>query len=98
MQEQKNYYIVIPVTELNVSQVFTFIAAENQNLCNIGNNCNTLQIIPNPSNPFLPCYRFELSETWFLYYETQLVAMQAEIHESAEAYLLVYPPTETEII
>lgn len=92
MQQEKNYYIVMPVTITNISSVYTFIETQNQNFCNIGNNCNTLQIIPNPSSPFFPCYRFELSETWFLFYESQLAAMGAEIYESAEAYLLAYPP------
>lgn len=92
MQEEKNYYVKIPVTILNIAAVYAFVNSENQNFCNIGNNCNTLQIIPNHSSPFFPCYRFELSETWFLFYESQLATMGAEIYESAEAYLLAYPP------
>lgn len=88
----KNYYIVIPVTALNIVNSYAFVATQKQNFCNIGGNCETLQTMEDPANPPFPCFRFELSETWFLHYELQLVAMQAEIYESAEAYLAAYPP------
>ena len=87
----KNYYIVIPVTELNVSPVFTFIAAENQNCLNIGDN-RVVEIIPNPKSLIFPCYRIELKEELVEQYRAQLESFNAEIYESAEQYLLAYPP------
>ena len=101
----KNYYIVIEITELNVSPVFTFIAAENENFLNIGDN-RVFEIIPNPKSLIYPCYRIELKEellskTWLgeFDFETYLQAftrLNAEIYESAEQYLLAYPPVETD--
>lgn len=95
--EEKNYYIVIPVNAANIAAVYLFIETGNENFCNIGDNCDTLQIIPNPSSPLFPCYRFELRESLLPSYQTQLDLMGAEIYESAEAYLIAYPPTQTEI-
>jgi hypothetical protein len=91
---EKNYYIKIPVTILNISDVYGFVNAESQNFCNIGNNCNTLQSITDPANPPFPCFLFELSETWYLYYKAQLEALNAEVFESSEAYLAKYPPKQ----
>lgn len=100
----KNYYIVIPVTDSNVSQVFTFIAGENQNFLNSGGN-RVFEIIPNPKSFIYPAYRIELKEellskTWVgeFDFETYLQAftrLDAEIYESSNEYLLAYPPIKT---
>ena len=87
----KNYYIVIAITAENVSQVFTFIATENQNFLNIGDN-RVMEIIPNPKNSIFPCYRIELKEELVDLYRTTLTSLNAEIYESAEEYLAAYPP------
>ena len=94
----KNYYIVIPVTALNIANTYAFVAAQKQNFCNIGDNCETLQTIEDPENPPFPCFRFELSETWYLYYQIELTALGARIFESSEAYLEAYPPPQNEIL
>ena len=91
----KNYYIVIAITETNVSQVFTFIAAENQNFLNVGDN-RVFEIIPNPKSLIFPAYRIELKEELIEQYRTQLESFNAEIYESAEDYLAAYPPIETD--
>ena len=95
MLQEKNYYIVIAITETNVSQVFTFIAAENENFLNRGDN-SFFEIIPNPKTPIYPCYRIELKEELVNQYRTQLESFNAEIYESAEQYLAAYPPIETD--
>lgn len=95
MQQEKNYYIVIAITEENVGQVFTFIATENQNFKNIGDN-RVMGIIPNPNNNLFPCYRIELKESLVNQYRLTLESLNAEIYESAEQYLVAYPLIETE--
>ena len=100
---EKNYYIVLPITIQNVANAYLFI--ESENFQNIGNN-RIFEIIPNPKNAIFPAYRIELKEdllskTWLgeFDFETYLEAfnrLNAEIYESAEQYLVAYPPTETE--
>lgn len=90
-QEEKNYYIVIPVTTQNIVNVYSFIENTEGQLGNIGNNCNTLQVIPNPINPLFPCYQFELKESLVVQYQTQLDSLGSEVYGSAEAYLTAYP-------
>ena len=91
----KNYYIVIAITETNVSQVFTFIAANNENFLNIGDN-RVFEIIPNPKSLIYPAYRIELKEELVNQYRTQLESFNAEIYESAEQYIVAHPPKELE--
>lgn len=88
---EKNYYIVIAITAENVSQVFAFIANENENFLNLGNN-RIFEIIPNPKNAIFPCYRIELKQDLVNQYRTQLESFDSEIYESAEEYLAAYPP------
>lgn len=95
MQKEKNYYIVIAITEENVSQVFTFIATENQNFKNIGDN-RVFEIIANPNNSIFPCYRIELKEELLNEYRATLESLNTEIYERAESYLIAYPLIETE--
>ena len=87
----KNYYIVLPITPANIAGVYVFILTNKDSLCNIGGNCETLQIIANPSNPLEASYRFELSEEVYLTFEVQLKALGADVSESAEEYLSKYP-------
>ena len=88
----KNYYIVLPITPTNIVGVYGFIQTNKDSLCNIGGNCETLEIIANPNNPLEASYRFELSEESYLNFETQLLALDADISESAAEYLAKYAP------
>ncbi len=94
----KNYYIVIPITPVNIAGVYAFINANSENLCNIGGNCETLQVVANPSNPLEASFRFELSEEFYPTYEVELAALGAIVFTSSVEYLAVYPgaPIEDE--
>lgn len=87
----QNYYIVIPITPVNIAGVYTFINANSENLCNIGGNCETLQVVANPLNPLEASFRFELSEEFYPTYEVELAALGAVVYTSAPAYLTAYP-------
>lgn len=90
-KEEKNYYIVLPITMLNIQAAYSFIELENANFLNIGDN-RVFEIIPNPNNNIFPCYRIELKESLAEGYRLTLESLGAEIYESAEAYLEVYQP------
>jgi hypothetical protein len=87
----KNYYIVLPVTPTNIVGVYGFIQTNKDSLVNIGGNNETLEIIPNPSNPLEASFRFELSEEAYFSFETELTSLGADVSDSAEAYLAKYP-------
>lgn len=94
----KNYYIIICLTPTTTIEVESFIEANKHNFYNRGGNNQTLEKIPTPNKPEMECYRFELSETRFKEFESSLINLNAEMYESAAAYLLQYPPIEeTEI-
>ena len=86
----KNYYIVLPITPTNIVGVYGFINTNKDSLVNIGGNNKTLEIIADPSNPLEASYRFELSEEVYLTFEAQLLALDADISDSAEEYLAKY--------
>jgi hypothetical protein len=94
-QEEKNYYIVLPITLQNIQNAYSFIENEHKNLKNVGDNYVCL-IVPNPKNPILPSYQIELKESLVDFYRTILENLNAEIYESAEAYLIAYPPQQNE--
>lgn len=92
---EKNYYILLPLLHANILQVYGFVEFEKDKFKNIGDN-NVLLPIMHPNNLALLCYQIELKESLVIYYNSQLAAMQAEIYESAEAYLIAYPLPNTE--
>lgn len=87
--QEKNYYIILPITPTNIVGVYGFIFKYKDTLTNIGGNL-TLQIIANPNNILEASYRFELSETRYLELEDELLALDADVSESAEVYLEKY--------
>jgi hypothetical protein len=91
----KNYYILLPLMPTNIIQVYAFVEKEKSNFENVGNN-NILLPIMHPNNAACLCYQVELKQSLVDFYKEQLVAMQAEIYESAEAYLLQYPLSQLE--
>ena len=93
---EKNYYIVLPITVQNIQNAYAFIETEKNGFFNIGDNNETLQIIANPNGTMFPCYRFELKESLVDFYRITLEALNAELYESAEAYLIAYPPQQNE--
>lgn len=93
--QEKNYYIVLPITMLNIQNSYTFIELENANFLNVGDN-RVFEIIPNPKSLLFPAYRIELKEELVNEYRKELESFDAEIYESAEAYLVAYPLKETE--
>jgi hypothetical protein len=94
-EQEKNYYIVLPITLQNIQNAYSFIETEHKNFKNVGDNCVCL-IVPNPNNPMLPSYQIELKESLVDFYRTTLEGLNAEFYESAEAYLIAYPPIENE--
>jgi hypothetical protein len=91
--EEKNYYIVLPITMQNIQNAYSFIETEHDNFKNVGDNYVCL-IVPNPNNPMLPSYQIELKESLADFYRKTLEALNAELYESAEAYLIAYPPQQ----
>ena len=87
----KNYYIIICLTPATMVDAESFVETNKDNFLNKGGNYS-LEKIPTPDMPEMECYRFELSEKWYLHFEKELLELKAEIYESAEAYLLQYPP------
>ena len=94
-QQEKNYYIVLPITMQNIQDAYSFIETEHKNFKNVGDNCVCL-IVPNPNNPMLPSYQIELKESLVNEYRTVLEALNAELYESTETYLIAYPPQQNE--
>ena len=95
MQQEKNYYILLPLLSTNILQVYAFVENEKDNLENIGNN-NVLLPIIHPKNIALLCYQIELKESLANQYRLTLESLSAEIYKSNEAYLLQYPPPNLE--
>lgn len=95
----KNYYIVIAITETNVSQVFTFIASENQNFA-ASNDNRVFEIIPNPKSLLFPAYRIELKEellskTWIV--NSSEIAINPNTEPILETYLQAFTRLNAEI-
>ena len=95
MQQEKNYYILIPITPTNIVGVYGFIETEKDNLLNIGDN-KVIEIIPNPTNSLEASFRLELKETLVNIHRTMLEGLGALLYESADAYHIAYPPKQNE--
>ena len=86
MQKEKNYYIVVPITEQNISEVYKFIESEKEKFKNKGDN-NICLIKPNPNDNMFPSYEIEmkeaqLQEKWVTNKEKVLLKKETEKLES----------------
>lgn len=92
----KNYYITLCLTPTTMVGVEAFVETNKENFYNRGGNNQTLEKIPTPDMPEMECYRFELSEVKYLEFKDSLTNLDAEVFESAEAYLVKYSNAEAE--
>ena len=90
MVTEKNYYILIPYSQ--TAQTWISQAYDANEIENIGNNKVVLPIF-HPANPFELCYQIELRESLVNQCIDKLNELNAEIYDSAEAYLQAYPQT-----
>ena len=88
--QEKNYYIVLPITPTNIVGVYGFMEEQKDNLLNVGNN-KVIEIIPNLINSLEASFRLELKETLVDIHRTTLEGLGALLYESAEAYHIAYP-------
>jgi len=87
--QEKTYYIILPVTPQNITEAYEFILSSGETIFNKDVN-ETLEIIPNPNNLMLPCYRFELNESQVNEHRTNLESLNSEFYESSLEYLAAY--------
>jgi len=90
MQEEKNYYIVLPITMENIQNAYAFILNECSKFRTAGGGNNVYLIKPNPSNPMFPSYEIEMRESQVNEYRTTLESLKAEFYESSLEYLAAY--------
>ena len=94
MVTEKNYYILIPYSQ--AAQTWVSQAYNANEIENIGNNKVVLPIF-HPANPFELCYQIELKETLVNDAMQELISLNSEIYDSADAYLQAYPPDDSDL-
>ena len=75
-------------------QAQTWIIANQNEILNIGENQVVLPVF-HPHTPFELCYQIELAQHLYEKYKNDLTELNAEIYDSAEAYVEhFYPANE----